>query len=159
MDIDFLANAEVCQGLNAEELGKVLELCQADRRSEGEVVHGDGEKAKELFLLNQGDIHLRYQLPGREVDESMNVAIVKPGGVFGWSALVPPRRYTLAAYCATPACRYLKIDGHELERLFEVQPRIGHMFMRNLAVIVGSRLRAMREELAKCHGYDAIHGW
>lgn len=159
MDIDFLATTEVCQGMNSDELAKVMALCQPDRRSEGELVHGEGEKAKDLFLLNQGDIHLRFQLPGRDSDESMNISIIKPGGVFGWSALVPPRRYTLTAYCTTPACRFLKVDGHELERLFELEPRIGYMFMKNLVVIVGSRFRALREELAKCHGFDAIHGW
>ncbi len=159
MDIEFLTTTEVCQGMKSDELAKVLELCQPDRRSEGEIVHGEGEKAKDLFLLNHGDVHLRYQLPGRETDEGMNISIIKPGGVFGWSALVPPRRYTLSAFCATPACRFLRVDGHELERLFEIEPRIGHMFMRNLAVIVGARLRALREELAKSHGFDAIHGW
>jgi CRP-like cAMP-binding protein len=159
MDTDFLATTEVCQGMTQGELAKVLELCLSDRRSEGELVHGEGEKAKDLFLLNHGEIHLRFQLPGRDTSEDMNISIINPGGVFGWSALVPPRRYTLAAWCASPSCAFLRADGHDLERLFELEPRIGHMFMRNLAVIVGSRLRAMREELAKCQGFDMIHGW
>jgi CRP/FNR family cyclic AMP-dependent transcriptional regulator len=159
LDIDFLASTEVCQGMTREELGKVLELCQPDRRSEGEVIHGEGTKAKDLFLLHQGEVHLRFQLPGRDTSDAMNISVIKPGGVFGWSALVPPRQYTLAAWCATPSCRFLRVDGRDLERLFDIEPHIGYMFMRNLAVIVGSRLRAMREELAKCQGFDMIHGW
>ncbi len=159
MDMDFLASTEVCQGMTPEELAKVLELCVADRRNEGEMVHGEGGKAKDLFLLSQGEVHLRFQLPGRDSSEAMNISVIKPGALFGWSALVPPRRYTLAALCASPSCRFLRADGHELERLFELEPHIGYMFMKNLAVIVGSRLRAMREELAKCQGFDMIHGW
>lgn len=159
MDAEFLATTEVCQGMSSEELTKMLDLFTADRCSQDGIIHGEGEKAKNIFLLNQGEVHLRFQLPGRDSADSMNISSVGPGGLFGWSALVPPRRYTLAAWCASPVCRYLRADGHELERLFEREPRIGYVFMRNLSVIVGSRFMALREELAKSQGFDVIHGW
>jgi len=159
MDADFLATSEVCQGITQPELTRLLEWFTSDRCKQGELVHGDGEKAKDIFLLVKGEIHLRFQLPGRDTSADMNISTIQPGGVFGWSALVPPRRYTLAALCDSPSCQFLRADGHELERFFELEPRIGYMFMRNLAVIVGSRLRALREELAKSQGFDMIHGW
>ncbi len=159
MDVDFLATTEVCQGMSPSHLERLLEFCLPDQRNQGEMIHDEGEKAKDLFLLSQGVVHLRFQLPGHSTSEAMNISVVRPGGVFGWSALVPPRRYTLAAWCASPTCRYLRADGRELERLFEREPDLGYIFMRNLAVIVGSRLRALREELAKSQGFDVIHGW
>ncbi len=158
-EITFLASVEVCQGLDAGQLARVAACCRMEQARRGQCIFKEGQPAEDLCLLMSGRVELRFELPGRSSTEDMNILTIEPGHTFSWSALVPPRRYTLSSYCAADTCTYLRASEKDLSELFEAHPRIGYIFMRNLNLVVGRRIRALQDELARLYGQDLIDGW
>ena len=158
-DLDFLATVEVCSGLDQAELAQILERTDLVRRAKGERILAEGDEAEDLFFVVQGRVDLRFEIPGRNADKEMTVSTVRPGGTFGWSALVPPHRYTLSSYAADEDCVLLHIKSRDLNQLFEMESRIGYIFMRNLAWVIGKRFHDLEEELVRREGMDLIHKW
>jgi len=146
-------------GLGLPDLVKLQARCRADKCGEGERITVEGQAAEDFFLLKEGRVELRYELPGRESTSDHALSVVEPGGAWGWSALVPPHVYTLSAYSIAPQCRFLRLKREDLLGLFESDWRIGYFFMRNLATIIGQRFNAAQDELAKQQGFDQMHQW
>ncbi len=155
-DLVFLASVEVCRDLTAEELSRLTACCRPDSRLAEELIGREGDEANDLFFLKEGEIELRFEMPGRETGPEMAISRVKPGDTFGWSALVPPHRYTLSSYCASTRCAFYRLDRQELLRLFDDHPRIGYIFMRNLTLVIAKRFLALQDDLARMHGYDLL---
>ncbi|MBW2183699.1 MAG: cyclic nucleotide-binding domain-containing protein [Deltaproteobacteria bacterium] len=68
------------------------------------------------------------------------------GELFGWSALVEPKRYSASVKCLKEV-RVLSINGEELEKLFEEDPVMGLTFMKKIASLIDNRLNAVRTRL------------
>ncbi len=157
--VEFLSRVGMLAGLQAAELSKLAGLCRPGSCQEGERVSAEGQEATDLFLLKQGAVELRYELPGRESSSDHTLSSLGPTEAWGWSALVPPHVYTLSAYCTARQCDFMRLSRSALEELFETHPRIGYIFMRNLASIIGQRFNAAQDELAKMQGFDQVHQW
>lgn len=135
------------EGLDDSELAKIADICHERIRNEGDLFFVQGRKAAGLHLCRSGkvDVLVRVYEPwGMEV----TIHKVKPGETFGWSALVEPNIYTASAECEGKV-EALYIKGSDLLNLFEENPHIGYMVMRNLSALVSSRLTETREKLAK----------
>lgn len=156
-DLEFLSKIDVLHGLGVAELVKLRGCCQAGQGQENERLCAEGREAQEFFLLMEGRVELRYELPRGESSSDETLSVVEPTGSWGWSALVPPHRYTLSGYCTSPACRFIRLRRDDLWALFDQSPRIGYIFMRNLAGIIGQRFHAVQDELARQQGFDQVH--
>ncbi|MCB2226066.1 MAG: cyclic nucleotide-binding domain-containing protein [Desulfarculaceae bacterium] len=157
--LEFLSTVAMLEGLALPELMKLAALARGGEAREGERISTEGKPAEELFILRQGAGELRYELPGRESTSDHALSTLEPGLAWGWSALVPPHIYTLSAYCTSGQCSFLRLGREALEALFEANPRIGYIFMRNLAYIIGQRFNAAQDELARAQGFDQMHQW
>lgn len=93
-----------------------------------------GEDADYLYILEDGQVALTT--PG---EKQVTFPISETGAIFGWSALVEPRKYTATAECSMDS-QVVKIDGERLLRVFENHPHEGLTVMRRLAGVVASRL-------------------
>ncbi|MEW5911593.1 MAG: cyclic nucleotide-binding domain-containing protein [Thermodesulfobacteriota bacterium] len=158
-NLEFLSTVEVLQGLDKGQLAKIGEYGQSAWCSQGNRISAAGEKAEHLFFLIRGRIDLRYDLPGRESSHDHTLSVIEPGGIWGWSALVPPHLYTLSSYCVAEECVYLRFPAADLKKLFEQDARIGYVFMKNLAAVVGRRFAALQDELSRLDGFDQMHNW
>lgn len=158
-NIEFLTTVEVLQGLEVSDLAKIQECCHSELVLEGSRISAEGEAAEHFYFLVKGKVDLRYDLPGRETSKDHTLSVIEPGGVWGWSALVPPNRYTLSSYCASEECVYLHLAAADLSKLFEREPRIGYLVMKNLAEVIGKRFHAMQDELSRLDGFDQMHNW
>jgi len=156
-DLEFLSKVDVLQGLNVSELVTLRGCCQTSQGQEGERLSAEGQEAQDFFLLMEGRVELRYELPRGLSSSDQTLSVVKPSGSWGWSALVPPHSYTLSAYCSSPACRFMRLRRDELWGLFDKNHRIGYIFMRNLASVIGQRFHAVQDELARQQGFDQVH--
>ena len=157
--VEFLGTVEMLEGLALPDLVKLAALSRPDIAQEGKRISAEGQSAQELFLLKEGSVDLRYELPGRESSSDHALSCLEPGAAWGWSALVPPHVYTLSAYCTSRQCAFLRLQREALEGLFEANTRIGYIFMRNLAAIIGRRFNAAQDELARQQGFDQVHQW
>lgn len=158
-DMDFLARAKVCDGLDRHELGRVQLLCRPQGYREGERIFAGNQQADDLFMLWQGAVDLRFDLPGRPSSKESTISTVAEGATFGWSALVPPHRYRLSAYCTATASRVLRMGREDLQLLFDDHPRIGYVFMSNLARVIGQRFHELQDDLARSEGFDLMDHW
>lgn len=146
---DFLATVEIFNGLRSDELDRFQEISRPERRAQGDRIFGKGQWAENLYITIHGQIELRIELPRPLATVDLTVSTIRPGGTFGWSALVPPYRYTLSSYASSPECEVLRIGSKDIFNLFDDQPRIGYVFMRNLARVIGKRFYDIQEQMLR----------
>lgn len=136
-----LKRCDVLLGLNDEALAKIASLpsCHTGKCEAGANLFKEGNLAEHFYLLDEGKVNLIMEATG-DPPRSAVVETVTKGGVFGWSALVPPHILTHSAVCVEPS-RVVVINGEELARLMDNDPSIGYEVMRGLVRVIGSRLR------------------
>ena len=111
-------------------------------------VFGQGQSAKAVHFVASGLISLRKELmaPVEIPPTDSSITLCGPGEMIGWSALVPPNRYTLTAVTKMPAT-LLVVEGQALLAAMERHPAIGFKLMRSLAGVVSRRLRQIEVAL------------
>jgi CRP/FNR family transcriptional regulator, cyclic AMP receptor protein len=147
MMVEGLQRFTILEGLTPEESDTILQRCQITTARKGEKVFDVGESAHSLFLVRFGRIELRYNVVYFNASVEIPLDIVKAGEVCGWSALIPPNRYTLTAY-ATEDSELLRIEQTDLQACCEANTRLGYMVMKNITRIVGERYEIARQMLA-----------
>jgi CRP-like cAMP-binding protein len=105
----FLRSLELFKGLDETELALVQRCCGGGLAfSQGDRLFTEGEDAGAFFALVEGAVELRFELPGRPSEKARTVLSVGSGEILGWSAVVPPFRYTLSAICVSERCEVLR---------------------------------------------------
>ena len=158
-EMEFLADVDLFSGLNAQELRKVNKLCRPDDRSPGEVIYKEGDEVEDIYLVVRGEVSLRYEMPGRDPAREHIISIIRPGNVFGWSALVPPYRITLSSYVGDQPCKLYRISRNDLTTLFAENPRIGYVCMGNLTRVIADRFHRLEDDVARFEGMNLMHNW
>lgn len=136
--------SELLRGLDEGEMRAVRALALAPVRLQaGEVLFHLGAAAESLFLIERGRISLTLpmRVDGREADLLVEEKV--GGQVVGWSALIPPHRFTLKATAPVEG-ELLALPRVELLALFARRPEVGYRVTRNLAAIVGQRLHVFQ---------------
>ena len=144
---DFLQSVGIFMGLDENQLTMVQSCCSEERHKAGTKLFGEGEKATHLYVVKSGQVDLRFDLPGRATSEKNTISSIEEFNAFGWSSLVAPYLYSLSAYCASPTCDVIKIDGQSLNKLFEKDNRLGYLILSNMARVIGKRFQKI-EKLA-----------
>ena len=153
-----IASLEIFKGLSQEETGEIARLCEEVIFQDGDRVLSEGERAEYFFILEQGSVDLRFELPHRETSKDMTVTTIKPGECFGWSAMVSPYKATLSCYSAGNS-KAIRIRGDEILGLCEKNNHIGFIFMQNLAALIGDRLTKQRGQFIKEAGDSLRFKW
>ena len=110
---------------------------------EGEILYHEGEEAKNLRIVEKGQVSIRIE---EGLTKPLTVCIVSDGGAFGWSALVKPHRFTAGAKCLEKTS-IIVISGAELLRMCRADTRLGEIVMENLAYLISTRLRNARQQI------------
>lgn len=121
--------------LSSADLKIIAPLFHARKYPEGAIIIEQGEKADCLYLLTQGEVVIRY----KPYDgEPINLNRIRPGGVFGWSAVLGNPTYSSSVVCNIP-CEVLVVCGNDLRELQYHHPQTGHLILDRLARAVSSR--------------------
>ena len=148
MIVDVLKSSELFKGLEARYLEKVAPLCRGASFQEAVRLFKEGDEAKELYVLTEGQVALEIEVrpvPDRPAIPTA-VEVVTKGEAFGWSALVEPHVYTSSARCLSN-CQVLAIRGDRLRRIMDDDPGLGYGLMKQLAKLVSVRLTHTRLRL------------
>ncbi|MFO7783773.1 MAG: Crp/Fnr family transcriptional regulator [Thermodesulfobacteriota bacterium] len=160
VDTDILRQVEVFQDLGFAQLKAVAEHCEARDLSAGERIFSEGDEPVSLYAVLEGEVVLHWGLaPGRPALEGRTVTTLGKHRTFGWSSLVPPRKFSLSAECAGTGCRVIRVDREGLLDLFEKDPEIGYLVMFRVLEVVSARFLALQEEVARRRGSDIINRW
>ncbi|MFZ5570004.1 MAG: Crp/Fnr family transcriptional regulator [Thermodesulfobacteriota bacterium] len=144
VDLGFLKQAEVFSRLNDEELATVSTCCVEEEFQEGDKLFSEKEDAKHLWLLKEGLVDLRFDLPARPTAAENTISTLHPKMLIGWSSLVPPFKYTLSAYCTSRTCRVVKLDTAALVKMFQKDNRMGYIVTAYLLRVIASRFELLR---------------
>ena len=159
VNLDMMDKIEAFKGLDEDQLKQVHECCDKREFKQGDRLFSEGEEATGLWVMIEGAIDMRFDLPGRPTSKQNTIATITPYQVFGWTCFVSPNIRMLSAYCSTDTCKVLMIEKNRLERLFKKDTSIGFTFMSYLVNVVGLRFHQLQEEVVKRSGEDIISGW
>ena len=132
---------ELVNGLSPAEAEQVLGLGTQITVPSGNSLFQLGESADRLFLVERGRIKLTLPMRVRGREEAVFVEERGPGQAVGWSALIPPYRFTLTATAADDDAKVVAIPREALLKYFSANPAAGNKIALNLAVVVGHRLQ------------------
>jgi NADP-reducing hydrogenase subunit HndB len=143
--LNFLEKVDIFKGLNKDQLNAVRKGGQEKQYLYGDKLFAEGENADRIWLVIDGQVDLRFDLPGRPTSEENTIFSITAAETLGWSSFVPPFKYALSAYCATKSCKILQINKDHLLECFEKDPRMGLMFMTNVAAIASRHFDQLQE--------------
>jgi CRP-like cAMP-binding protein len=135
--VDLLA------GLSKADAARVLACAQSVTLNSGAMLFRLGADADALYNVVRGRISLT--LPMRMRGEEQDVLIEEriPGQTLGWSAIVPPYRFTLTATAPLDS-EVLAFPRERLTALFAEHPEVGAAVTANVAAIVAQRLHVFQ---------------
>ena len=134
---------ELLNGLSPEETEQVLALGTKITVPCGSSLFRLGDPADCLYLTERGRIRLTLPMQVRGREEEILVEEKAPGETVGWSALIPPYRFTLTA-TAPLDTEVIALPREALRSCFESSPALGFKIVTNLAFVVGHRLQLVQ---------------
>ena len=138
-----MAQRELLHGLSAYDADHLLSLGARIILPRGTVLFRLGGQADCLYIVERG--HLALTLPMQVLGHEQNILIEErhPGQSLGWSALIPPHKFTLTATAPFDA-EVLSFDRDALTAAFRRRTGVGYIVARNVAEIVGQRLQVFQ---------------
>ncbi|HUV68301.1 MAG TPA: cyclic nucleotide-binding domain-containing protein [Terracidiphilus sp.] len=134
---------ELLNGLSPSEVDQVLALGTRVTVPSGGSLFRLGDPADRLFLTERGRIRLTLPMLVRGREEDILIEEKLPGETVGWSALVPPYRFTLSA--TTPLeTEVIALTREALCAFCDSSPAVGYKIGMNLAILVGQRLQLVQ---------------
>ena len=134
--------------LNGAALEKIASLAVEKEYDAGATIFREGDSAECLLVLAEGKVALQIALP--EAPGGMvrrgTVDVVTKSEIVGWSAIVEPYIYTLAAVCLQKT-KVLSLNGVKLRGLLRDNQLIGYEILKELVKVVASRLDDTRQVL------------
>lgn len=138
-----LTGIPLFDGLDEADLRLLEPLFEPVSYPAGSLIFHQGDPAEFLYILGEGEVAIRYK---PEDGEALTVTQVRPGGVFGWSAVVGSAAYTSGAIALTPI-EAVRVHGRDLLALSRQYPRLGELLLSRLAALVSTRWQHAREQV------------
>jgi CRP-like cAMP-binding protein len=131
---------ELLSGFSSSEVERILAIGTRQIIPVGATLFRLGDSADHLFLTERGRIRLTLPMQVRGREENILVEERSPGQTVGWSALIPPYRFTLTATVPLET-EVIALPRHALRAYFAACPEAGYKVALNLAVVIGHRLQ------------------
>lgn len=142
-NVETLRLCPVFQNLTGRELRKVSVLVYERRYQTGEYLFEKEQPGTAMFIVKTGLV--KVVIPGRS-DEEVELATIRPEDFLGELALLDetPRSASAKAVEKTEALAFFRED---LTAMLETNPVIASKIFRNLAILIGQRLKVSNEQL------------
>lgn len=147
MERSRLLLAEVFQGMSGPCVKGLMEVAEARTLESGETLFRLGDEATRFYVVGSGQIELTLPVSPDEGRE-LRIETRGPGATVGWSALIPPYRFTLSARAGEPS-EVFGWTRATLDSAFEEDPRSGLLFMKHVCAGIGRRLVHMQAMWAR----------
>jgi len=135
-----MVDADLLKGLPAAEAASVLELGKRTLLTTGAELFHLGDAADSIYLIARGRLRLTLPMQVRSREEDIMVEERSSGQTVGWSALIPPYRFTLTA-AAPLETEVIALSREALNTYFAAHPDTGYAVSLNLASVIGQRLQ------------------
>ncbi|THB80972.1 MAG: cyclic nucleotide-binding domain-containing protein [Desulfobacteraceae bacterium] len=164
VSIETLEQTDVFKDFSTDELSKILEICSIQEYSVEDRLFAEGDMAKDMWVVLEGQVDLRFEMPRSGTTTRRNTVSTHDreapqSQVFGWSCFIPPYKMRLSAYCSSRRCQVLRVEAAKLNQLMDAEPAIGYKTMQYLLQVVGYRFKQMQDELARFKGINMMNSW
>jgi CRP-like cAMP-binding protein len=139
--IKDLKEADLFQKLNTKQLQPFRKYFTEENFVTGEVIFLQGEQAKNLYILLEGEVTLDVKAKG-EFDITAEL-IRKKGETFGLPSLMKPYLNSVSATCNNRT-RVLSVNSEVLRKLMKQNTNVGFLIMEKVAEIFFRRLNSNR---------------
>ncbi len=134
---------ELLIGVAPADVEALTALGEPSQLGTGDTLFRLGDPADHLFVIDRGRVALTLPMQIRDRDEAILIEERGPGQTVGWSALIPPHRFTLTA-SALIETHVLALPRAALLDYFSARPDVGYAVTRNVASVVGQRLQVFQ---------------
>jgi CRP/FNR family cyclic AMP-dependent transcriptional regulator len=138
-----LARHPFLTGMSQAHLQILAGCAQRIKIDAGAVIATEGGPADVFYLIESGQVAIEIHTPQRG---SIQVETVGPGGVVGWSWLVPPHRWQFDAR-AVESITVIAFDAACLRGHCRNDCALGYEMLNRLVTIIARRLTATRLQL------------
>lgn len=159
ISLDFLEQSEIFKGLDNDQLEEIQKYCEIKEFRQGDKIFSEGEDATHICIVLEGQVDLRFDLPGHATSDKNTISSVPQGKAFLWSSLVSHNKARLSSYCSSRNSKIIMVDRKRLMKLFEKDHKAGYIMMSNLAEVVANRFYKLQDEIVKRRGYEAMFSW
>ena len=135
-----MIEADLFHGLPSAEAERIIALGRHTLLAAGAELFHLGDTAECVYLVARGSLRLTLPMQVRSRDEDIFVEEHSAGQTVGWSALIPPYRFTLTATAAVDT-EVIALPREALNQYFAGHPEIGYSASMNLARVIGQRLQ------------------
>ena len=138
-----LSAIELLKDLQPADAARIIALGERLMLPAGSTLFKLGAEAHCVYAIENGRVSLSLpmQVGGRE--QEVLVEERTAGETVGWSALVPPHRFTLTAMTLLDS-EVLAFPRSALLAHFASDPSVGLLVTRNLASVMGQRLQVLQ---------------
>lgn len=144
--VEGLERLAIFDGLSGDQLRTIGERCELTKVKRGETIFHAGDPAQYLLFVRAGRVELRFQVEYAGAIDQYPLDTVTANGACGWSAVIPPHKYTLTA-CAVEDSELIRIRQTDLQACCNADPRMGYRVMENIARTIGARYELARRIL------------
>jgi CRP-like cAMP-binding protein len=138
-----LAHCVLLEPLSEEQIAALADHSRIVTLKEGEALFDQNTVAHSLFVVAGGRLAIRLATPAGRIIEVVEVGQY---ALSGWSSLVAPHVYVAEA-SALEDSTILAISADEVEDILLREPAAGYQVMKQLAGVISTRLRDIKEEL------------
>jgi CRP-like cAMP-binding protein len=144
--LSLLSESDTFEGCTDQELNDIAAAAEKIEFEAGETIFEAGSPADYLYVVGSGKIRLQFRVTNYGAPQDITIDRKIQGDVLGWSAATKPLSFSLSAV-AESDCSLLRILGSDLKRMCAENDHFGHVFMENMADIIGQRLNILRRML------------
>jgi CRP-like cAMP-binding protein len=134
-----MANSDLLKGLDEAEAARILKLGRRVLLTAGAQLFHLGDSAESIYLVMRGRLRLTLPMQVRDREEEVLLEEGCVGQAVGWSALIPPYRFTLTA-TALLETEVIAVPREALQEYFAGHAETGETIAWNLSQIIGQRL-------------------
>lgn len=140
-----------------DQLKKMASLAKEENYQAGTQLYSNGDAARNLYLLREGKVALlmdNYIGPGKPPMQ-VTIDMITKGESMGWSAVVEPFVYTLAARCLEDS-KLIAFDAFKLREMMDEDCGLGFKIMQSTAKVIATRLTHTRIILVGERGLSTL---
>ena len=156
LDIDFLQQLPLFEGLSADKLQKVKAITSIRTCTAGSYIIRENEKGDELFILLDGEVEvsrtLMLKIAGRGLDQKdklLNKITGQDHAFFGEMSLFDDNAERSASVIATKDCTVAVLERDSFFTLSGSDMEIGYVILKNILKIVSERLDKTTKDVLK----------
>lgn len=144
VDREKLKSFKIFRDLNERETELIAGIAREETYELGERIFAEKALATTLYLTLKGKVEIKIS---GDRGEQVVIDRVGPGEIFGWSAVIEPYTFTAAAWTSEKT-KLIALKGERLKELFVKNNHIGYRVIKEIAVVISRRLKALESKFA-----------